>query len=137
MARNKAIDPKVKREIKRKRTGMILSFFIIVLLILLSSSFVLRHIYQGASNVTITESGLLSVYQAATGDYVFSSDDYYNDYDDYDYYDDYNYDYDDTDYTNGNGYTNGTGIYNNQTDAETSTNNGLGNFTNGNGITTN
>lgn len=87
---------------------MILSVFLIFVLILLSSSFVLRYIYRGASNVTITQTGLLDVYKAAAGDepFVYSDDDedYYDDYD-YDY--EYEYNYDDQDLY----FTDGTGIY--------------------------
>lgn len=120
MARQVIKDTKERKEQRQRRTGMLISLFLMFLFILLTSSFVLRFIYQGASNVTITQDGIIEIYRAAMGDTSYSSnesapfeDEYDEDYYDEDYYEDYD-DYD------GQLYTDGTGIY----EDNGSTNNG-------------
>lgn len=91
MFKQKSRDRKDKIERKKRRTGMLLSLFLIFVLIVLSSSFVLRFIYEGAANVEISQYGVESIFRAAMGDTAFSDDGSY--YDSTDTYEDYEYQY--------------------------------------------
>lgn len=114
MARQVIKDTKDRREQKKRRSGMFISLFLMFLFLLLMSSFVLRFVYQGASNVTITQEGVTEVFRAAIGDINYSTNESapLDEDENYDsnYYDEETYNDEDIDGQEGY-YTDGTGVY--------------------------